>query len=148
MKDARNFIIKKLLIVGATLLLGFLMPYISRIPNAFYYGTEFIWNYTDPTGSFWYWNGFHLESLVPMFIFGMIYTFANVRWAFYASALSHFAATWFFYHDHGVVHHPDDFLGFIVYPYVIGIPSFLCGIIGLISELIIQNRKSKQLTND
>ncbi len=144
MKDARNFIIKKLFILGTALLIGFLMPYISRIPNSFTYGTEFIWSYTKQADSFWWWNELHLGSIVPMLVFGVVFVFGNVRRAFYASALSHFAATWFFYHDHGVIPQRDDFLGFIVYPYLIGIPSFLCGIVALIVELTVINWKRKK----
>src|SRR5215210_7790935 len=83
---------KKTFVVAAALLLGFLMPYISRIPYAFTFGFSWIWSYMPDSDAFFWWNRLHLYSLIPMGVFGLVFVFGNIRWGFYASAVVHFAA--------------------------------------------------------
>ena len=143
--NTKIVIVTKSLVVFGALLLGFLMPYISRIPYSFKFGFSWIWSYMNDSDAAYWWNVMHLQSLVPIVVFGLLFIFGNLRWGFYGSAVAHFAATIFFYYDHGAVPHSDDFLGFIVFPYLIGIPSFVCGVIGLIAELIVSGRRGKQI---
>ena len=86
----------------------------------------------------------HIASLVPMGIFGLIYIFGNFRAAFYASVAGHFLVTSLIYYRHGQPYGQDDFLGCIVYPFVIGGPSFICGSVALVAtELITRLRTPK-----
>jgi hypothetical protein len=142
MTDTRIFKTKKVLIVGASLLLGFLMPYISRIPYSFTYGTAWIFKYMPNDGDFARWNGLHLISLIPMCIFGIVFVVANVRWCFYASVIGQVVMTSVVYYNFAEPAYSDDFLGCIVFPPMFAFVSFLCGIVALIAELIVQNRKS------
>ncbi len=147
MNEAAILKIKKSLLVIAALIIGFLMPYLSRIPLAFTYGTNWIWSYMPNSDSFVVWNKMHLFSLEPIFMFGLIYILGNVKWQFYAAALAHFAVTFLCYYNFEEQPQRDDFLSFLFFPFLIGAPSFLCGVIGLIAEIFIQRqRAAKQLT--
>lgn len=144
MTKTKIIILKKSLIVAIALVLGFLMPYLSRIPYALTYGVDWIFKYMRNDGDFARWNGFHLFSLIPICLFGLVFIFGNIKWGFYASVLGHFVSTAFIYHNFAEPAYRDDFLGCIVFPPMFAIASFLCGLVGLIAELIITGRKGKQ----
>lgn len=146
MTKTKNLIIKKSLIVVAALIVGFLMPYLSRIPLAFNYGAPWIWKYINSSNDFWCWNGFHIFSLVPLFLFGILYVCENTKWSFYAALFGHLAMTFLIYHR--FLEHPesDAFLGFFLHPLIIAGASFVCGIVALVAELIITNRKMNSQT--
>lgn len=143
MDKAKNLRVKKFITLIGSLLIGFLMPYLSRMPLAFKYGAAWIWSYMNDTNALIRWNTFHSFSLIPIFICGAVYIFGNVRWIFYIAALAHFAATFFCYFNFEEHPHPDDFLGFIVFPYFIGFIAFGGGIIALFAELFISRRTMK-----
>ena len=82
----------------------------------------------------------HVASFVPIGIFGLTYIFGNYRAAFYVSVAGHFLVTSLIYYRYG----PDDFLGCIVYPFMIGGASFICGSVALVAtELITRPRTQK-----
>ena len=135
--------LEKSLVVLAALIVGFLMPYLSRIPLAFTYGTAWIWSYMHTADDFMRWNGFHVASLIPIVIFGFVYLYANTKWAFRASVFGHYAATAFIYYNFGEHYSPDDFLGCIIFPFLFGGASLLCGAIALVVELFIEGRKAQ-----
>lgn len=139
---------KKIIFVLAAMLLGMVMPYLSRIPLAMTYGTPWIWDYISSTDDFLRWNGGQIFSLIPIAAFGALYIFSSLRWGFYASVLGHFAATSFIYHDFGVRHGPDDFLGCLVFPPIFAGASFAVGFVGLVVDLIAQNKGRNKSTND
>ena len=86
----------------------------------------------------------HVASLVPIGIFGLTYIFGNYRAAFYVSVAGHFLVTSLIYYRHGQRYGPDDFLGCIVYPFMIGGASFICGSVALVAtELITRPRTPK-----
>ncbi len=134
---------KKSLIVAAALIVGFLMPYLSRIPLAFTYGAAWIWKHIDNSNDFSNWNGFHLGSLIPIVIFGLLYIFGKVKWAFYAAAFGQFAATYVLYYDFMECYENHGFLEYIILPTMIVTASFLCGITVLAAEYFINRRKNK-----
>jgi len=89
------------------------------------------------------WNGFHLFSLIPILIFGLLFVFGIVKWSFYASVFGHFLITSPIYYNFGSPAYRDDFLGCIVFPPLIGFASFVCGIIALAAELLLNMRKRR-----
>jgi hypothetical protein len=144
MKDARNFIIKKIVHFGDS--------FASRFFDAVYFTNS---------KRILLWNGFYLElyeskrEFLVLERVAHLFTCADVHFwndlhickrapGILCECDKPFAATWFFCHDHGVIPQRDDFPGFIVYPYLVGIPSFLCGIVALIAELTVQNWKRKK----
>ena len=143
MSNTKTPIVKKSLVVIAALIVGFVMPYLSRIPLAFTYGTAWIWSYMDTADDFMRWNGFHIASLIPIVIFGFVCLYENTEWAFRASVFGHYAATAFIYYNFGEHYSPDDFLGCIIFPFLFGGASVLCGAIALVVELVAANRKQK-----
>ena len=120
------------------------MPYLSRIPLAFTYGTNWIWSYMTNSGDVLRWNGFHLGSLIPLIMFGLLYIYGETKWAFYAGVFGHFAATCLIYYNFGEHYGPDDFLGCILFPFPIAGASILCGLIGLVAELYFKRRRRKE----
>jgi hypothetical protein len=146
MKNGAAVSPRNIITVVASMLVGMVMPYISRIPLAATYGTQWIWNYISSSGDFWRWNGFHVFSLVPIGIFGLLYIFSGYRYGFYASVVGHFAATSFIYYDFGVHHGPDDFLGCLLFPPMLAVVSFVAGGIALVAETIIERKA--QTIND
>lgn len=147
MTNSKKLTIKKSLILAAALIIGFLMPYLSRIPLAFTYGAPWIWKYMANADAFRVWNEFHLFSLEPIFMFGLVYVFAKIKWQFYAAAFAHFLVTFLCYYNFGEHPQRDDFLAFLVFPFIIGAPSFLGGLIGLAAEYFINRRKVKTQFN-
>lgn len=143
MSDSKILIVKKSLVVAAALIVGFLMPYLSRIPLAFTHDAAWIWKYMSSSDDLIRWNGFHLFSLIPIVIFGFVYVLENVRWSFYASVFGHYAATAFIYYNFGEHYSSDDFLGCIIFPFLFGGASVLCGVIALVAELFINGRKKR-----
>ncbi len=142
MANPKSSTVKRSLIVVAALILGECMPYIARIPLGFIYGADRIWRHTPDLDNFLRWNGMHIASLVPMGIFGLIYIFGNYRAAFYASVAGHVLVTSLIYLKHGQPYGPDDFLGCIVYPFVIGGGSFICGSVALVAAEVITKRQT------
>ena len=132
----------KILIVIAALIVGVLMPYLSRIPLALTHGAGWIWKYMRTSDDFVRWNGFHLFSLIPIVIFGLVYVFGNARWAFYASVCGHYAVTSLIYYSHGEPPFPDDYVGCVLFPFPIAGASLLCGLIALAAELIAVRLKA------
>lgn len=142
MKKIETSKIGKMFILAVALMIGFLMPYLSRIPLAFFYDAARIWRYMLSTDDFIRWNGFHLLSLFPLLLFGFLYISGNVKWAFYAACIGHFAVTFLIYFRFGEPRFGiDDFLGCIIFPPVIAVASFFCGAIGLITESFISRRQ-------
>ena len=135
---------KKIFIVIAALIVGFLMPYLSRIPLAFTYGAAWIWKFMPNFDSVRVWNEFHLISLEPMLMFGIVYIFGNVKWTFYTAAVAHFAVTFLCYYNFEETPQRDDFLSFLVFPFIIAAPSFLCGAVALVAELIAKRNARVQ----
>ena len=146
MNNPRTLTIKRSLIVAAALVIGECMPYISRIPLAFVYGTDWIWRHTPDVDNFLRWNGMHLGSLIPIVMFGLLYIFTNMRAAFYASVIGHFAVTSLLSYSHGKPYGPDDFLGCFVYPFVIAGGSFVCGAATLVGVALITKLRSPKAT--
>jgi hypothetical protein len=134
---------KRTAIVATALVFGMLVPYMSRIPTAFVRGIPWIWSYMSSMDDVLRWNGFHVISLIPMAIFGLVYIFGSLRWGFYASFVSHLAATSFLYYHQGNPHGPDDFLGCILFPPLLAIASGACGAVAFLAELLLQNRRPK-----
>ena len=132
----------KILIVIAALIVGVLMPYLSRIPLALTHGAWWIWSYTRTSDGFIGWTGFHLFSLIPILIFGCVYVSGNAKWAFYASVLAHYAVTWRIYYSHGEPPFPDDYFGSVLFPFPIGGASLLCGLVALVVELLVVRQKA------
>lgn len=145
MDNTKSVYTKKILHVVAALIVGFLMPYLSRIPLAFTYGANWIWSYMPNHDSFVVWNKLHFFSLEPIFMFGLIYIFGNVKWQFYAASLAHFAVTFLCYYNFEETPQRDDVLAIVVFPFFIGAPSFVCGLIGLVAEIVMQRRKQKEI---
>ena len=142
MTTAKIIIIKKSFVVAAALTVGLWLPYLSRIPLAFTYGTAWIWKYISNSDDFIRWNGFHLLSLIPLSLFGFLYVYENLKWSFRAAAFGHFAVTFLIYYKFGEPRFGiDDFLGCLLFPPIIAAASFFGGIIGLIAELFINRRK-------
>ena len=137
---------KKIFIVIAALFVGFLMPYLSRIPLAFTHGAAWIWKYMHTADDFVRWNGFHVASLIPIGLFGFAYLYENTKWAFCASVFGHYAATAFIYYNFGEHYSPDDFLGCIIFPFLFGGASVLCGAIALVAELFFDGRNERMQT--
>ncbi len=133
--------VKKIFAVAAALLLGFLLPYLSRIPLAFTYGAAWIWKYISHSGDFVRWNGFHLFSLIPILIFGLLFVFGISKWSFYAGVGGHFAVTFLIYYNFEEHYGVDDFLGCILFPLPIAAASFLCGMLVLAAELYFNRAK-------
>ncbi len=148
MKNGSSTKWKRLIVVLTALVLGMIMPYLSRLPLAMSYGTPWIWDYISSIDDFFRWNGGQIVSLLPIAAFGALYIFTNFRWSFYASVLGHFAATSFVYHDFGVRHGPDDFLGCLVFPPIFAAASIAVGFAGLVVDLIAQSKVKNISTND
>ena len=148
MKNRTSATWRKTIVVLMTFVLGMLMPYLSRIPLAFTFGTPWIWNYISSTDDLLRWNGGQIFSLIPIAMFGALYIFSSLRWGFYAAVLGHFAATSFIYHDFGLRHGPDDFLGCLVFPPMFAAASFAAGSIGLVADLIAHRKSTIKTTND
>ena len=121
---------KRKIIVGAVLLTGFLMTYLSRVPLAFSRGAGWIWSYI-PAGDAQAWilfNFFHAASLAPLALFGFFYTRGKIRWTFYFAALAHFLATFFLYYRYEI-RYAEDVINFILFPIIIACVSLVAGII-------------------
>ncbi len=142
MSGIKNLQTRKSLVVITALIIGFLMPYISRIPLAFRYRTPWIWKYMNDSDDMWRWNILHAASLLPIVIFGAIYIFTEFKWQFYTSAIAHFAITAFVYYNFMETYGRDDFLGFIVFPPVFILVSTAGGILGLAAQIIADKRKN------
>ena len=134
---------KRIIIVVSALMLGMLMPYISRIPFAIIYGDSLIWRYMSTPSDVLRWNGIHVFSLIPISIFGLIYIYGKLSWGFYASVVGHFALTSFIYYKFGEEYGRDDFLGCLVFPPMFAIASGACGAVAFIAELIVQRIKAR-----
>ncbi len=134
--------IKKATVVIAALIVGSLMPYVSRIPLAFKYGTPWIWKYMSNSDDVLRWNGLHLISLAAIVLFGAVYIFTQLKWQFYGSVIAHFAIVslvyWNFEETYGI----DDFLGCVFFPPFFLIASGTGGVVGLVIELIVNRRKN------
>ena len=127
------------------MIFGLLLPYLSRVPLSFTYGVAWIWVFIDDAGGFLRWNGGQLVSLVFVAMFGLVYVFSNLRWAFYLSVVCHYCITIFLYYDLMAVRHSDDFLGFIVAPFFIAPASLAAALVGLILQQVLDRRELKRL---
>jgi hypothetical protein len=136
---------KRGFVVGVALLLGFLMPYISRIPNSFTLGTAWIFKYMHEPEDFLLWNVCHIFSLFAIFSFGLLFVFGNINWGFYASVVGHFCITSVIYHNFSEPPASDDFLGSVLFPPAILIVSSICGSAAFATELVVMIWKRKQL---
>ena len=135
---------RKTIIVVIVLLIGFLMPYLSRVPLAFKYGASWIWEFTPDLGSFGAIGGLFLVSLLPVAIFGILFIFTRFRWPFYLSTLAHFAGTAFFYYnifeDPRAV--PDEPLALAFIPILLGLLALVVGSVGFLVEWFMGTRKT------
>lgn len=136
--------IKKTFIVVAALIIGFLMPYISRIPLAFKYGIPWIWKYMSNPDDVLRWNGLHLISLAAIVLFGAIFIFTELNRQFYGSVIAHFAIVSLAYWNFEETYGRDDFLGCIFFPPFFLIASGIGGVLGLVIELILNRRKKSR----
>ena len=64
---------RKAIFVGIVLLIGFLMPYLSRIPLAFKFGAPWIWKFTPDLEAFVALGGVFIVSLFPVALFGTLF---------------------------------------------------------------------------
>ncbi|HEV7698663.1 MAG TPA: hypothetical protein VGO43_00395 [Pyrinomonadaceae bacterium] len=147
MKNGTSKKPKKILIVTAALVVGMLVPYISRIPLAVIRGNPLIWSYMSTGADVLRWNGIHIISLIPMAIFGLIYIYGKLSWGFYASIVGHFGITSFIYYNFGEKYGLDDFLGCIFFPPMIAFVAGACGAVAFVAELIVQ-RITARTTNE
>ncbi len=134
MTNTKTITITRTLIVLVVLIFAELMPYLSRIPLSFVYGTAWIWKHTSTLDDFLRWNGLHLLTLIPIGVFGLIFIYGNQKLPFIASALGHFAVTCLIYYSHGEPPHNDDFLGCIAYPLPIGFAAGFTGAVALLGQ--------------
>jgi len=134
---------RKAIFVGIVLLIGFLMPYLSRIPLAFKFGAPWIWKFTPDLEAFVALGGVFIVSLFPVALFGMLFILSKFRWAFYASALTHTVGTVFFYYN--IFENPrDEPLALAFIPIFLAVITFVSGSIGFLSELLVKSRKSEK----
>ena len=148
MTETKIVTIKKTFIVIIALIIGYLMPYISRIPLAFKYGMPWIWKYMgEHFEDILRWNVLHIFSLVAIIVFGALFIFSKLKWQFYGSVIAHLAITSLVYYNFTETYHPDDFLECIFFPPVIAFFSGLGGLLGLGVELIIKRGKTSQKKN-
>ncbi len=132
MTKSKTVTIQRTIIVVVVLILAELMPYLSRIPLSFVYGTAWIWKYMSTIDDVLRWNGGQLLTLIPLGVFGMIFIFGNTKLPFILSTLAHFAVTCLIYYSHGEPPHNDDFLGCLVYPFPIGLAAGFAGAVALV----------------
>ena len=130
--------------VIAAMIVGFLMPYLSRIPLAFKYGTPWIWKYMNDSDDVLRWNGLHSLSLAAIVLFGVIYIFTELKWQFYGSVFAHYAVTALVYYNFMEKYGSDDFLGCIFFPPFFAFISVGGGLLGLGVELVINNRTNSR----
>ena len=69
----------KILIVIAALIIGFLMPYLSRIPLALINGADWFWKYMPGSESIKILTEFHLFSLKMILVFGIVFIFTKLK---------------------------------------------------------------------
>ena len=130
---------KKPIVVILILLIGVLMPFLSRMPLAFRLGSAFIWRFVPDAEAFAVVMGLFIVSLIPACLFGMLYLFTRFRWAFFLSAAVHYAFTAFFYYN--FLENPrDEPLALAFAPFFIAAFSFVGGSLGLLAEWLLTRR--------
>ena len=82
MSNTKTPIVKKSLVVIAALIVGFLMPYLSRIPLALIHGADWIWKYMPDSETIKILTEFHLFSLKMVLVFGIVFIFTKLKWGF------------------------------------------------------------------
>jgi len=134
---------RKAIFVGIVLLIGFLMPYLSRVPLAFKFGASWIWEFTPDLEAFVALGGVFIVSLFPVALFGMLFILSKFRWGFYVSALTHAVGTAFFYYN--IFENPrDEPLALAFIPIFLAVIAFVSGSIGFLAELLVKSRKSEK----
>lgn len=119
------------------------MPYLSRIPLSFVYGTAWIWKYMSTFGDVLRWNGGQMVTLIPLGTFGLIFIYGNTKLPFIASIVGHFAVTCLVYYSHGEPPHNDDFLGCLAYPFLISVPAGVLGAVALLGRSAVDAIKRR-----
>ena len=139
LQSSTNVRMKRSIVVISLLLIGVLMPFLSRVPLAAKFGLAWIWRFVPHSEAFAVVMGVFVTSLIPLVLFGVLYVLTRFRWALFLSAAVHYSCTAFFFYD--FLENPrDEPLALAFAPIFIGLFSFVAGCLGLLAEWLITRR--------
>ncbi len=131
----------KVFLVILVLLLGFFMPYLSRISGATVHGSDWFWSYLPDLSGFLFFSAFNLISLLPLVGAGLFFLFGRFKLTSVLATLTHLIATFYFHHDYDLAADAQSAIGLIFIPIIVGGITLAVAAISLVIELVIKKYK-------
>lgn len=134
---------RKQIILIITLVLAFLMPYLSRVPGMTTYGSDWLWSYIGGISGFLFFGAFNLISIVPLLVVGLFFIFEKVRISFALTALVHLLATYYLHHDYDLAADAQAAIGLIFIPIIILVITLPVALVSSVIEWSIYRCRVK-----